>query len=47
MRATHRSPNWIAGELDAIPLAGELRADPLLVDDREGRREAEKRAASL
>jgi predicted nucleic acid-binding protein len=31
------------GERDAILLAGELRADRLIVDDREGRREAEKR----
>jgi predicted nucleic acid-binding protein len=31
------------GERDAIMLAGELRADQLIVDDRQGRREAEKR----
>jgi predicted nucleic acid-binding protein len=31
------------GERDAILLAGELRADQLIVDDRQGRREAEKR----
>jgi predicted nucleic acid-binding protein len=31
------------GERDAILLAGELRADRLIVDDPEGRREAEKR----
>jgi len=31
------------GEHDAILLAGELRADQLIVDDRQGRREAEKR----
>ncbi|MFZ3201071.1 MAG: DUF3368 domain-containing protein [Candidatus Acidiferrales bacterium] len=31
------------GECDAILLAGELRADQLIVDDREGRHEAEKR----
>jgi predicted nucleic acid-binding protein len=31
------------GERDAILLAGELGADQLLVDDRQGRREAEKR----
>jgi predicted nucleic acid-binding protein len=32
-----------AGERDAITLAGELRADRLIVDDRQRRREAEKR----
>ncbi len=32
-----------AGERDAILLAMELRADQLIVDDREGRREAERR----
>lgn len=31
------------GERDAILLAGELGADQLIVDDRQGRREAEKR----
>src|ERR1700674_1735667 len=31
------------GERDAIMLAGELRADQLIVDDRQGRFEAEKR----
>jgi predicted nucleic acid-binding protein len=31
------------GERDAIMLAAELRADQLIVDDRQGRREAEKR----
>jgi predicted nucleic acid-binding protein len=31
------------GERDAILLAGELRADQLIVDDRQGRHEAEKR----
>ena len=31
------------GERDAIMLAGELRADQLIVDDRQGRHEAEKR----
>jgi predicted nucleic acid-binding protein len=31
------------GERDAIILAGELRADQLIVDDRQGRHEAEKR----
>jgi len=31
------------GERDAIVLAGELRADQLIVDDRQGRHEAEKR----
>jgi predicted nucleic acid-binding protein len=31
------------GERDAIMLAGELRADQLIVDDRQGRLEAEKR----
>jgi predicted nucleic acid-binding protein len=31
------------GERGAILLAGELRADQLIVDDQEGRREAEKR----
>ena len=31
------------GERDAIILAGELRADQLIVDDRLGRHEAEKR----
>lgn len=31
------------GERDAIMLAAELRADRLLVDDRQGRHEAEKR----
>jgi predicted nucleic acid-binding protein len=32
-----------AGERDAILLAEELRADQLIVDDRQGRHEAEKR----
>ena len=32
-----------AGERDAIMLATELRVDQLIVDDREGRREAERR----
>lgn len=32
------------GERDAIMLATELQADQLIVDDREGRREAERRA---
>jgi predicted nucleic acid-binding protein len=32
-----------SGERDAILLAGELRADQLIVDDRQGRHEAEKR----
>jgi predicted nucleic acid-binding protein len=32
------------GERDAITLAMELQADQLIVDDREGRREAERRA---
>jgi predicted nucleic acid-binding protein len=31
------------GERDAIVLAGELRADQMIVDDRQGRQEAEKR----
>jgi predicted nucleic acid-binding protein len=31
------------GKRDAILLAGELRADQLIVDDRQGRHEAEKR----
>ncbi|MGB6199842.1 MAG: DUF3368 domain-containing protein [Candidatus Acidiferrales bacterium] len=32
-----------AGERDAIMLAGELHADQLIVDDRQGRQAAEKR----
>ena len=32
------------GERDAITLAMELQAEQLIVDDREGRREAERRA---
>jgi predicted nucleic acid-binding protein len=36
-----------AGERDAIMLAGELRADQLIVDDRHGRREAEKRGITV
>jgi predicted nucleic acid-binding protein len=32
-----------AGERDAITLATELQADQIIVDDREGRREAERR----
>ena len=32
-----------AGELEAIALAAELSADALLMDDRDGRHEAEKR----
>jgi predicted nucleic acid-binding protein len=35
------------GERDAILLAGELRADQLIVDDRRGRREAEKRGIAV
>lgn len=35
------------GERDAIQLAGELGADQLIVDDREGRREAEKRGIAV
>jgi predicted nucleic acid-binding protein len=35
------------GERDAILLAGELRADQLIVDDRQGRREAEKRGIQV
>jgi predicted nucleic acid-binding protein len=35
--------NLDPGERDAIVLAGELRADQLIVDDRQARREAEKR----
>ena len=35
------------GERDAIMLAGELRADQLIVDDRQGRREAEKRGITV
>jgi predicted nucleic acid-binding protein len=31
------------GERDAIMLAAELQADQLIVDDRQGRQEAEKR----
>jgi predicted nucleic acid-binding protein len=35
--------NLDPGERDAILLAGELRADQLIVDDRQGRHEAENR----
>jgi len=35
--------NLGAGERDAITLAEELRADALLIDDRAGRREAQRR----
>src|ERR1700677_3193953 len=35
------------GERDAILPAGELRADQLIVDDREGRREAEKHGLAV
>ena len=36
-----------AGECAAIALAGELSADALLIDDRDGRREAEKRGLAV
>jgi predicted nucleic acid-binding protein len=36
-----------AGERDAITLATELHAEQLIVDDREGRREAERRGISV
>jgi predicted nucleic acid-binding protein len=35
------------GERDAIILAAELRADQLIVDDRQGRHEAKKRGISV
>jgi hypothetical protein len=35
------------GEREAIVLASELSADALLMDDRDGRREAEKRSLSV
>ena len=35
------------GERDAIILAEELGADQLIVDDRQGRREAEKRGIAV
>ena len=35
------------GERDAIMLATELRADQLIVDDREGRKQAEERRISV
>lgn len=36
-----------AGERDAIMLAIELRADQLVVDDREGRKRAEERSIAV
>lgn len=36
-----------AGEREAIALAAELSADALLMDDRDGRREAEKRGLAV
>src|ERR1700693_838012 len=36
-----------AGERDAIVLAGELKADQLIVDDRQGRRAGEKRGIAV
>ena len=36
-----------AGEREAIALASELSADVLLMDDRDGRREAEKRSLAV
>lgn len=35
------------GERDAIALAVELRADRLIVDDRQGRQEAQKRGIAV
>jgi predicted nucleic acid-binding protein len=35
------------GEREAIVLASELSADALLMDDRDGRREAEKRSLAV
>jgi predicted nucleic acid-binding protein len=39
--------NLGAGERDAIALAEELRADALLIDDRAGRREAQRRSLPI
>jgi predicted nucleic acid-binding protein len=41
--ATANDTSLGAGELAAIELAEELSADALLIDDRDGRREAERR----